>query len=198
MELKIFKYNTHLRGKSPQEIMAVDITVLNNIVKGEPKYDKGRKVLANYYNDNAQTELAIQKSFEDVIDTDGFLTGLNITINWFDVFEDPVLVKTVFVPLSITESADIVRKRRERKIIFLQEAGIRLGVKQYIDILFDHYSHYRKNEMTRNLLNSFIENNSEELKAAINEEEDIQINTILDYQLPGGGSIKASFLNQIT
>ncbi len=180
------------------EIMAVDITVLNHVVKGEPVYDKGRKVLTNYYSDQAQTDLVIQKSFKDVEDENGFLTALDITIKWFDIHEDPILVKQVYVPLSVTESANILRQRRERKIIYLQEAGIRLGVKQFIDILFDHYSHYRKHQLTKNLLNSYIENDSEALALAINEEDDIQINTILDYQLPTGATVKAAFLNQIT
>ncbi|WP_336718114.1 hypothetical protein [Chryseobacterium mucoviscidosis] len=198
MKLKIFEQNQHLKDLTPFELMAKDITILNGIVKGEPTYEKGRKAVAGYYLDKEQTNLAIQKIFSDELDENGFLKGLNILIKWFDIYGNPVLVKRVYVPLSVSESAEIIIKRRKRMIDYLKESGVRLGVKEYIDSLFNYYSNYQQSGITRNLLNSFIENGTEELKDAVLNENNEEIVGILNHILPTGTTIKESLLDQIS
>lgn len=167
MRLKIFEQNQHLKDLTPFELMAKDITILNGIVKGEPIYEKGRKTSTGYFLDKEQTNLAIQKTFSDELDENGFLKGLNIVIKWFDIYGNPVLVKPVYVSLSLSESAEMIIKRRKRIIDYLKESGVRLGVKQHIDSLFSHYTNYQQSGVTKNLLNSFIENGSDELKRVV-------------------------------
>ena len=198
MKLKIFDQNEHLDTLTPFEIMATDITILNGIVKGEPIYKKGRKVSSGYFLDKAQKNMAIQKIFEDEIDEKGFLVGLNVYLNWYDIYENPVLTKKIFVPFSISESAEASNKRRKRAVNYLQEAGTRLGVKKYIDILFDHYSNFQVSGVNKNLINSYIENNSKELQAAITSEKIAGIKKILSHKLPNKLTVKDSFLFQIT
>ncbi|MBL7881690.1 MAG: hypothetical protein JNN23_17800 [Chryseobacterium gambrini] len=198
MKLKIFEQNQHLKDLTPFELMAKDITILNGIVKGEPTYEKGRKAFAGYYLDKEQTNLAIQKIFSDELDENGFLKGLNILIKWFDIYGNPVLVKRVYVPLSVSESAEIIIKRRKRMIDYLKESGLRLGVKEYIDSLFNYYSNYQQSGITRNLLNSFIENGSDELQQAVTNENNQEITGILNHILPNGTTVKDSLLDQIS
>ncbi|WP_241277980.1 hypothetical protein, partial [Chryseobacterium mucoviscidosis] len=126
------------------------------------------------------------------------LKGLNILIKWFDIYENPVLIKRVYVPLSVSESAELVIKRRKRIIDYLKESGIRLGVKQHIDSLFSYYSNYQQSGITKNLLNSFIENGTEELKDAVLNENNEEIAGILNHILPTGTTIKESLLDQIS
>lgn len=198
MQLKIFELNQHLATLTPLEVMATDITILNGIVKGEPVYKKGKKISAGYFLDKKQTRLAIEKTFSDELDENGFLIGSNILITWFDVYGNPLLTKSVFVPFSIAESAEMITKRRKRVINYLQEAGMRLGVKQYIDFLFNYYSGYQKSGVIKNLVNSFIENGSDELQQAVINEDNPEILQILNHTLPNGETIIDSLLYQIT
>lgn len=198
MKLKIFEQNQHLKDLTPFELMAKDVTILNGIIKGEPTYEKGRKTSTGYYLDKGQTNLAIEKTFSDELDENEFLKGLNILIKWFDIYGNPVLVKRVYVPLSVSESAEIIIKRRKRMIDYLKESGVRLGVKEYIDSLFNYYSNYQQSGITRNLLNSFIENGSDELQQAVTNENNQEIAGILNHILPNGTTVKDSLLDQIS
>jgi len=155
LKLKIFKTNPQLKNLHPLDIMATDFTILNGIVCGEPTYDKGIKKTSPYFIDNEQKELAVLKSFEDVFE-DSFLKAMKMKIQWFDEFNNPALSKDVFIPLSTSEAAQILVGRRKRQINYLQEAGIRLGVKQYIDMLFGYYSAYLKDGRTLNLLKMYL------------------------------------------
>lgn len=198
MKLKIFEQNQHLKDFTPFEIMAADITILNGIVKGEPTYEKGRKAQMGYFLDKQQTQLAIQKTFSDEVDENGFLIGLNVLMKWFDKYENPVLTKSIYIPFSMSESAEIKTKRRKRIINYLQEAGARLGVKQYIDLLFNHYSNFQESGGTKNLINSFVENGSIELQQAVMNETDQEVLQILNHTLPDKVTVKDSLLYQIT
>lgn len=194
--LKIFKTNPQLKGLNEFDIMSTDFTILNGIVCGEPTYKKGVKKTAPYYIDEKQSQLAVLKSFEDVIEND-FLKAIKMKIEWFDEYGNPGLSKQVFIPLSTSEASNILIGRRKRQINYLQEAGVRLGVKQYIDLLFSHYSAYLVQKKTLNLLNNYIENGSNEFENAINSETNDTIKAILNTELPDGNTVKNAILNQI-
>lgn len=197
LKLKIFRTNPQLQKLSSLDIMATDFTILNGIVCGESTYEKGVKKTSPYFIDNEQKELSVLKTFEDITE-DGFLKAMNMKIQWFDEFNNPALSKDVFIPLSTSEAAQILVGRRKRQINYLQEAGIRLGVKQHIDTLFSYYSAYLVKGKTLNLLNNYIENGSIEFKNAINAESNTQIKQILSAKLPNGNTVKQAILNQIT
>lgn len=198
LKLKIFKLNSHLEKLAPIEIMATDFTILNGIVCGEPVYEKGRKVSAGYYINEAQKEVAILKTFTDRIDESGFLVGLDMKLEWFDVKGNPVLLKLIYIPLSTTEAAELIRGRRKRQINYLQETGVRMGVSQYINILFNYYSAYLKGNVTLNLLNNYIENGTKDFENAVKAETNTQISQILAATLPNGVTVKDSILNLIS
>jgi hypothetical protein len=196
LKLKLFRTNPQLQNLSALDIMSIDFTILNGIVCGEPTYEKGVKKTAPYYIDEKQSQLAILKSFEDVIEN-GFLKAIRMKIEWFDEHNNPGLSKQVFIPLSTSEASNILIGRRKRQINYLQEAGVRLGVKQYIDLLFNHYSAYLVQKKTLNLLNNYIENGSNEFESAINSETNDTIKTILNTKLPDDNTVKDAILNQI-
>ncbi|GEN78054.1 hypothetical protein [Chryseobacterium hagamense] len=199
MQLKIFELNQHLTMLTPLEVMATDMTILNGIVKGEPVYKKGKKISAGYFLDKEQTKLAIEKTFYDKVDKNGFLTGSNILFKWSDIYENPVLTKAVFVAFYIAKSAGIMTKSRRRSINYLQEAGMRLGIKQYIDFLFDYYySNYQKSGVIKNLVNTFTKNGSAKLQEALRNEENPEVLQVLHRALPDGEKMIDSLLYQIT
>ena len=198
MKLKIFKTNPHLLNITPPEIMTKDITTLNGIVKGEPTYSKGVKESSYYYLDKEQTDLAVKKTFIDEYDANGYLIGLNMKIEWYDEMNKPALEKLVYIPLQASEASEMIKSRRRRQISYLQEVGDRLGVRQYIDILFNHYSFVLVGELTKNYINNYIENGSKEFEEALKNEKDPQILGILNNKLPDGDTVLNSILRQIT
>ena len=197
MKLKIFKHNAWLEGKHPEEIMATPVEVLNGITKGEPKYIKGRKIKTDFYA-NDEKDVVVRQSYNDVLDENGFLIGIDMKIEWFDEMGNSALFKTVQNSLPISSASEEIRSRRKRQINYLQEAGTRLGVKQYIDMLFGYYSAQVINGNTLNFLNNYIENGSKEFENAIKAETNSQILAILGAKLPDGETVKDSILKQIT
>ena len=196
--LRIFPQNQHLVGLTAHNIMATDITILNGIIKGNPVYIKGRKTLSPYYLDEAQTEIAIDKTFEDVFNEEGFLVAIRMLIRWYDVMGNIALTKPVYIPLSINEAASIVKERRQRQITYLQEAGVRMGVKTYIYMLFNYYSNILNGNVTIDLIKRYVDNGSKEFEEAIKNETNSNINQILNATLPDGETVKTSILKQIT
>lgn len=197
LKLKLFRTSPQLQGLTAPDIMSTDFTILNGVVCGEPTYEKGVKKTSPYYIDEEQKQLAILKSFEDVVEG-GFLKAIRMKIEWIDEYGNPGLSKQVFIPLSISEASNILIGRRKRQINYLQEVGIRLGVKQYVDMLFNHYSAYPVGGKTLNYLNNYIENGSKEFEIAVKAETNTQIKAILSTKLPDGYTVEQSILNQIS
>lgn len=198
MELKIFRQNKWLESKTPDEIMATPVEVLNGIVKGEPEFIKGRKIKTDFYSTNDKDDIVVRQSYTDVFDENGFLVGIDMKIEWFDEMGNPALFKTVQNSLPISSASEEIRSRRKRQINYLQEASVRLGVKQYIDLLFGYYSAQVVGGKTLNFLNNYIENGSKEFESAIKAETNAQILAILGAKLPDGETAKDSILKQIT
>ncbi|QCW20680.1 hypothetical protein [Flavobacterium phage FPSV-S29] len=196
MKLKIFKHNSWLENKHPEEIMAIPIEVLNGITKGEPEFVKGTKIKTEFYSDK-KDNVVVKQTYTDVLDENGFLVGINMKIEWLDEMGNPALFKTVTNSLPISSASEEIRSRRKKQINYLQEAGIRLGVKQYIDMLFGFYSARVISGKTLNFLNNYIENGSKEFENAIKSETNEQILAILNAKLPDNITVKDSILNQI-
>lgn len=197
MKLKIFKQNPWLEGKQPEEIMATPVEVLNGITKGEPEFVKGTKIKTEFYSDEKEN-VVVRQTYTDVLDENGFLVGIDMKIEWLDEMGNPALFKTVTNSLPISSASEEIRSRRKRQINYLQEAGTRLGVKQYIDMLFGFYSAQVVSGKTLNFLNNYIENGSKEFEMAIKAETNAQILAILGVKLPDGETVKDSILKQIT
>ena len=178
--------------------MATPVEVLNGIVKGEPEFIKGRKIKTDFYSTNDKDDIVVRQSYSDIFDEKGFLVGIDMKIEWFDENGNPCLQKIVRQSLPISEASETIRSRRKRQINYLQEAGVRLGVKDYIDKLFNFYSTVLIDGKTINLLNNYIENGSKDFENAINAETDKNILAILKAKLPDGLTVKQSILNQIT
>jgi|LakMenEpi03Aug12_release.lakeMendotaPanAssembly.Ray.scaffolds.fasta_scaffold00217_22 hypothetical protein len=196
MKLKIFKHNPWLETKHPEEIMATPVEVLNGITKGDPEFVKGVKIKTEFYSDE-KDNVVVRQTYTDVLDNNGFLIGINMKIEWLDEMGNPALFKTVTNSLPISSASEEIRSRRKRQINYLQEAGTRLGIKQYIDMLFGFYSARVISGKTLNFLNNYIENGSKEFENAIKSETNEQILAILNAKLPDNVTVKDSILNQI-
>lgn len=198
LKLKIFSSNEYLKDRHPSEILSTPVEVLNGLVKEDPIFVKGVKTKVDYTIVGDSKNVAISQSYSDVVDDKGFLIGVDMKIEWFDENGNPSLQKIVRQSLPISEASETIRSRRKRQINYLQEAGVRLGVKDYIDKLFNFYSTILIDGKTINLLNNYIENGSKNFENAINSETDKGILQILKAKLPDGLTVKQSILNQIT
>lgn len=196
LNLKIFAQNPWLIEKHPSEIMAIPVEVLNGITKGEPEFTKGVKIKTDFYM-NDKDNVVVSQKYNDILDENGYLVGINMKIEWYDENDNAVLFKNVYNSLPISSASEEIRNRRKRQINYLQEAGVRMGVKQYIDMLFGYYSAQVVGGKTLNYLNNYIENGSKEFENAIKAESNQQILAILNATLPDGETVKDSILKQI-
>lgn len=195
--LKITTQNPWLEDKHPTEITSIAVEVLNGISKKEPEYSKGRKLRTDFVITGTE-DVCISQIYEDRFDENGNLVGTNMRIEWYDDRGNPALFKNVYTPLSIQEVSETITSRRKRQINYLQEAGKRMGVKQYIDMLFGYYSAQVISGKTVNLINSYIENGNKDFQNALNNETNTQILQILGAKLPDNKTVKESILYQIT
>ena len=195
--LKITTQNPWLEDKHPTEITSIAVEVLNGISKKEPEYSKGRKLRTDFVITGTE-DVCISQIYEDRFDENGDLVGTNMRIEWYDDRGNPALFKNVYTPLSIQEASETITSRRKRQINYLQEAGKRMGVKQYIDMLFGYYSAQVISGKTVNLINSYIENGNKDFQNALNNETNTQILQILGAKLPDNKTVKESILYQIT
>lgn len=85
-------------------------TVLD-IVKESPVFEIGRKKESSYTKDG---EVIVKKSFKDILE------GLEIVIEWLKYDGTVGLQKIFKKPLSLLEKADLLRKRRQRSISYMQ------------------------------------------------------------------------------
>ena len=195
--LKITTQNPWLEDKHPTEITSIAVEVLNGISKKEPEYSKGRKLRTDFVITGTE-DVCISQIYEDRFDENGNLVGTNMRIEWYDDRGNPALFKNVYTPLSIQEVSETITSRRKRQINYLQEAGKRMGVKQYIDMLFGYYSAQVISGKTVNLINSYIENGNKDFQNVLNNETNTQILQILGAKLPDNKTVKESILYQIT
>ncbi len=118
--LKIYKSNTHLSGKSESEITSKDIGSLNRLSSARKFYDEsGRKTHSNYLIDN---ELVIIKNFKDIMNQDGDIIDLEVTLIWLDDLGDH-LQKTWLVNLDEDNISKMkITRKTQVKQYLLKEA----------------------------------------------------------------------------
>ncbi len=113
-------------------------------------------------------------------------------MNWYNEDESIAFSKTTVNPFSAKDAAKKLKDIRETQILYLQNPEaeyVNPTVKEYIDILFNHY----KSEVSDYILsgnNTFLN--------AINNETNEQILQILNAVLADGKTVKESILYQIT
>ncbi|BAV39311.1 hypothetical protein BPT24_186 [Tenacibaculum phage pT24] len=146
-----------------------DFTLLSELTKVSPLYDKGRKIKSDYINNG---EIFVEKIFTDVIN-DSKLSGIEMTINWFNTDDSIGLTKTQIVKnFNPAERKTELRKRRTRVIDYLIASAEESGNGFVIDILLKKF----KIE-----IELFIENGTQDFENALifestNENSDVAFN----------------------
>jgi hypothetical protein len=121
-----------------QDALISDFTILG-FKKLSPRYDRGRKVKAEYRCPTAN-EMIVEKIFTDVRDSNGTIEALEITFNWFDESNNIGLTKTETVKRYNKYQAETEeRQRRERQLDFLIASARSTPFESFIGALFLHY-----------------------------------------------------------
>lgn len=185
-DLKIYYLITpHERGDEDY-ILHRDFTTLG-LIKASPKYDKGRKYESSYYNDEAQTDIVVKKSFTDRIENSK-IVGIDITIDWYNTTDAVALTKQDFKPLNVTEVATLERSRRVRAIDYLRGTAVGTPVEPHILAIFSHYE---------DLIRLWENTGTSDLLDAVNNETDATILSYFAIDL-GGYTVKDSIVLQIS
>lgn len=203
--LKILKTNPFLEGKTADEIRTVDVTMLLGLTNFK-RFSRGYKVYSRYYDEpQTGTPIPIGNTWQD----DGFtncpaverlyslvwenniLVAEKVDMNWYNTDASLAFSKTTVNPLSAKDAAKKLKDIRETQILYLQNPEsqyVNPTVKQYIDILFNHY----KSEVS-----DYILSGNDAFLNAINGETNEQILQILSATLADGKTVKESILYQI-
>lgn len=174
-------------GLMGDDLTDKDFTITKQLTVNELDFDKGREVGKIYSLTRDPQITAISENYEDVR-KDGFLIGIKETYNWYNYDGTIFATKENIKSLGITRAEEKEKDRRSRQITYLQGAGKRLGKKEQIDKLFNHYE---------SQINSYKGNGGTVFLDAINEETNGEIIKILDQILADGGTIREAILNQI-
>lgn len=142
----------------------VDFTTLG-LTKDIPTFSRGVKTLATY--SNQVPEVVVTKEFEDIP------SGLRITIKWLKSDGTVGLEKIFDKPLSLVEKGDMLRKRRQRVISYLQFFAVGTPYESYIAALFNHY---------KNQVDAYIQTGSRTFHDDMDTETDPTILAILSAQ----------------
>lgn len=115
-----------------------DFTILG-FRKVSPKYDRGRKIEAEYIC-AVTDDKVVKKIFSDVRNESGRLTQLQVEFQWFNELGEIGDSKIEIVKnYNEWEAQTEERKRRERQRDFLVGEADRAGAKAYLDMLFDYF-----------------------------------------------------------
>lgn len=107
-----------------------DFTTLP-LTKESPIFEIGRKKEALYTDESGN--IVVKKLFKDITE------GLEITIQWMK-YDDTVGLEKVFIkPLSLLEKGDLLRKRRQRSISYMQVYVKGTPVEPIVTLLLEHY-----------------------------------------------------------
>ena len=170
-----------------EDITRVDFTIIG-LQKRSPKYEKGRKTSADYYYGD---QLAVRKTFTDVFDDNGILSGIRILFEWYQIDGEVGQAKDeLAATLNVAEAQTIMRKRRGRVLDYLIASATGTPAEPYVATLLDRFAveaqQYRDNPTST----AFVD--------AITNTTEQPFKTILDTPLAQNFTIRDSILNQIT
>lgn len=171
-----------LKGKSEEELKAIDVTLLGLI--NRKVYARGYKTKSLFYCKDGL--LAVRINYELTEE------GEEKLIHWLDTDGNVVFWKQETDVYTAKDFAKKHKDIRETQMLYLQnpeEVFINPQMKTYIDVLFERY----KSEVS-----DYILNGSHALLTAIATETDAQILGILNFVLPDNHSVKQSINYQIT
>jgi len=107
--------------------------------KNSPSYDRGRKTEAIYKCVDTE-EVIVKKTFSDVRDINGILTGVQVKFDWYDENNVVSLTKTEVVrEYNKYEAETEERKRRERQLDYLIAGAKDTPVETHVATIFAHY-----------------------------------------------------------
>lgn len=119
--------------------LITDFTILG-FRKESPSYDRGRKTQSRYLCLSTTEEIVV-KTFSDVRDVQGTLSGLQVEFKYYDESGAVALTKTEIVKnYNKYEAQTEERKRRERQLDYMIASGKNTPIEPYIDIIFGHYA----------------------------------------------------------
>ncbi len=149
--------------------LTTDFTILG-FKKTSPSYDRGRKIVAKYVClDTGQ--VVVEKLFNDIRNSDGILTALQVTFNWYSEDDTIGLTKTEVVKsFNRYEAETYERKIRYRQFDYLRASVKGTPNEPYINILMNHYS---------SLISNYENSGNLALDAAMLSETDPTILAIL-------------------
>lgn len=121
---------------SISNIKDFDFTLLSELTKESPLYEKGRKMKSTYTHDGV---LYVEKIFEDV-NVGEELDSLKMTINWFNDDGSIGLVKKQTIKkFNKAEVKTFLRKRRQRAIDYLEASAEQKGFGWVIDLILTNF-----------------------------------------------------------
>ena len=121
-----------------QKPLTTDFSLLG-FNKVSPSYDKGRKTKAQY-KCPTKDELIVEKLFSDVFDSEGLLSGIQVTFNWYCEDDTLGLTKTEIVKrFNKYEAETEERKRRYRQFDYLRASVKNTPYEPYIAILIGYF-----------------------------------------------------------
>ncbi len=107
--------------------------------KISPSYERGRKTKAEYLCATAD-DLIVEKIFMDVRDSNGILTDLQITFNWYSEDNTIGLSKTEIArSYNKSEARTEERKRRARQIDYLEAEAEGTTAEPYVNLIIATY-----------------------------------------------------------
>lgn len=171
-----------------------DFTLLSELKKESPRYDKGRKIESNYTHED---DLIVKKTFNDVLDIDGNLTGLEMRIDWYNENGSIGITKNQIIKnLNIYEVETLLRTRRLRSIDFLVAGAKDTPIESHVNELFKRY----KEEV-----DLYVYNNSDDFKNIVINESESPYKEYLEIivappsdKYPSGVTVKDGILYQIS
>lgn len=190
-DLRLYSVAPYLSSKTIEEIKSTDFSLIEGL-SVRKKYSRGYRVLSTYCADGSDPDSipVVEREYR-LIKSNGIPVSEEIDTVWYSSGGLIGMSKHQSISLSAKDSAKIMKDIRETRILYLQNPEsefVNDMVKKYIDILFLHY---------KADVNDYILNGSKSFEDAINKEKDPKINSILNYVLQDGKTVKESILYQI-
>lgn len=146
-----------------KDVSYMDITLLG-LIKGSPVYESGIKRSVEYFDEKNYQEgnllVAVQKTFTDIRDSNGNLTGLKITLKWFDYEGNVGIEKIDTKTFKLGEAANYEKKRRQRSVDHMLAETHGTPLAPVIQNLYDYYYNKTQNVQNFDFVRSYIDLNN--------------------------------------